>query len=32
MAETDNDELSMCSMYQVPLRKDEQPEKNMQYP
>ena len=32
MAETDNDELSMCSMYQVPLRKDEQPQKNMQYP
>ena len=27
MAETDNDELSMCSMYQVPLRKDEQPQK-----
>lgn len=29
MAETDNDELSMCSMYQVPLRKDEQTTKKI---
>ena len=32
MAETDNDELSMCSMYQVPLRKMSNHKKNMQYP